>query len=302
MLKEELSTFDLRNTNEGEGDYNIVFEILHNKIKMGYESRVNRFTKLFFEEMEQCAKVFRHSLKNLISNTGKEKTFYYGLAIDCIWKLMLLNIETLMEHENRVIKQTTEETIKNDELLRQSLEQGLSKLELRKKEIQLEYAIKKEQYNAKVKGLMDEKIELNNIIETNKMQIQDLMNPSRFVYMHHFLTEFKDKFEGSYESNIKRLRITQNMLHLMLKNDMEKELNDELSTVDMYFPKYTITILRGFQEQLKISKEELLRKWRKVGERIGEVLDGVFVDKELINASIQTDKLKELEEIDKVII
>eukprot|EP00826_Nyctotherus_ovalis_P040995 TRINITY_DN4083_c0_g2_i1.p1 TRINITY_DN4083_c0_g2~~TRINITY_DN4083_c0_g2_i1.p1 ORF type:complete len:254 (-),score=64.71 TRINITY_DN4083_c0_g2_i1:1348-2109(-) len=250
--------------------------------------------------MKQCFKVFRHSLKKLILNSNKEKAFYYGLTIDCLWKIMLLNMETLMEHESRVVKETADEAIKNDALLQENYQQEVSRLELREKEMQLEYTIKKEQCDAKVKSLTSDKVRLTEIIEANAMHIQDLMDPSRFMYMHYFLTEFKDKFEGSYESNLTRLKVTQGTLGLMLERDKGKELNDELSTGEMHFPKYTISILRNFQEQLGVTNEELLRRWKKVGKKIKEIRDGVFVEKEMISTYVQTDKLKELEDIDKV--
>ena len=300
ILKENMEKLNISEINEeDEGDYNLLYEMLSNKLNLDYEQRINKFSTTFWNEITKCTKIIRYTLKNLMNNNSSAA--FSGIAIDIIWKIMLINMETLLEHEGRMQRNSENEIKKNTLFAQERYKEAISRLKFKEKEMELELTLKKEECDAKVISLIDDKNKLQEILNFNNLQIEDLMDPSRFVHMHYFLAEFKNHFEANYEANLNKLKITNNILQILMSNDNKaKELNDELSTTDLYFPKYTIVIMRKLEEQLGITEDEIKRKLKNVQKELKSLLNGSYKFNQLVHIQVQTNSLKELEKIHKV--
>eukprot|EP00826_Nyctotherus_ovalis_P054384 TRINITY_DN7116_c0_g2_i3.p1 TRINITY_DN7116_c0_g2~~TRINITY_DN7116_c0_g2_i3.p1 ORF type:complete len:291 (-),score=87.35 TRINITY_DN7116_c0_g2_i3:1951-2823(-) len=268
-----------------EGDFATIVDLIGEKLNLEDEGK--RPTALP-SEMQKCSKILRYALKNMISHRSP----YDALIIDGIWKLLLLNMETLLQFAIKTQSSCAEEMKRNYATTQGKIKDAVERLELREKEIELEYTMKKEEYEAKISSLASDKAKLSEVLEATKVQIEDLMDTSRFMHVHYFLTEFQYKLESSYEGHLSRLRITRNMLQLLIKEDnLMKELNEELSTKEMPFPKYIINILRKLQTQLDIRLSELRSVSTTLSSRIKKLLGGTFDAREVVHVKVQTNPL-----------
>jgi len=264
-----------------EGDYNTITDFILDKLNTEYKQ-----SNILTTEIERCTKILRFALKN------RMKSPYDALIVDGIWKLMLLNIERVLEKEDKVQSDCMEELKRNVTNNQKKIKETIERLKIREKEIELEYMIKKEEYEAKINSLTIDKNKLNEILEANKLLIQDLTDTSRFMHIHYFLTEFEYKFESTYDGHLNKLKLTRNMLQLLIKEDnLMKELNEELSTKEILFPKHVIGILRKLQTQLDIRTSELRGILGKINLRIKKVLSGAYDTREVVNAMVQTKPL-----------
>ena len=135
-----------------------------------------------------------------------------------------------------------------------------------------------------------------------QQQIEELLDPNRFIYLHHFLTEFQHKFETTYEDRIQQLKIIMSTLDVLLKNeDVNKELNDEIGSQQAFFPKSIILILRRLQERLDITPDELKYRAKKAESAIKDIGSSSILIKKVMSNYVQTEPLKEFDVSSKVI-
>ena len=282
-LKEDFKeSYMDHNLDNREGDYNMISELLQHKLNSTPQLPIH-------EEVQKCTMMLRYALQCMIK--GKQKSSYNALIIDSIWKIMIMNIEMLIEREMKVIKNEDKKTKEHSVVAREKIKEAVNRLSIREKEIELEYTIKKEELEAKIQELINDKAKLSDILEANEMKIDELMDTSRFFHIHYFLSEFQDNFAFSYEGAMDRFETTRNILYQLIKeNNLEKELNDDLSTAERRFPKYIITILRKLQEQLRIKPAELKSTLKKVTKRMKDMVDGSFHALKSINVEVQTKR------------
>ena len=244
-----------------------------------------------FSEINECTKILRHALISFLSS--RDETKYSGLVIECIWKIMLINMETLLEHESQVINETAIESRKNFCSAEERLQKQVARLNTREKEIELDFTIQREKLEVQVNALMQDKERLLTILETRALENQELMNPSRFMQVHYFLNEFAYKFDSIYEKRLEKFNITNNILKTLTEDEnSSKELNDELSTKEMYFPKYIITILRELQKQLDITPGEINYRINANNETMTNIMTGIIQEKNYESTYSQIDPPK----------
>jgi len=271
-------------------DYENVHEMLLKKVEMEHEDIITNLSSNILPEVTECTKILRRALVSLTSSNNLTNNKYNALIIDCIWKITLLSMDSLFEHESRFISKASRELAQNNAALEERFKKRLERLESREQELQLEYTIKQEQYEAQIRSLTQEKEQLDRVIEARMMEIQDLVDPSRFLQMHYFLMEFQYKFDYSYDRVLTRLHLTNNILHILItEQNTSKELNDELSKQNAYFPKYLIEILRNFQKQLEVTDDEMRYRIRSNKEIIKNMRNGILVVKKVGDNYSQTD-------------
>lgn len=262
--------------------------------KVEDEEAIGSVSNGIVNEVAECTKMLRRALLGLSSSTNLVNNRCSALIIDYIWRITVLNMDALLEHESRFTAKATKELKKNALLLEERYKKRLDRLESREQELQLEFTMHKEKYEAQIAALAKDKERINGILDARMMEMQDLLDPSRFMQVHYFLSEFGYKFESSYERNLSRLHLTNNVLRILAaKSNASKELNDELSTPATYFPKYIIDILRNLQKQLKISDNEMLHRMKRNRETMENIRCGKLVVRKLEDSYSQTDLSKE---------
>eukprot|EP00826_Nyctotherus_ovalis_P005222 TRINITY_DN11170_c0_g2_i6.p1 TRINITY_DN11170_c0_g2~~TRINITY_DN11170_c0_g2_i6.p1 ORF type:complete len:581 (-),score=104.22 TRINITY_DN11170_c0_g2_i6:122-1864(-) len=268
-----------------EGDYNIVCEQLLAKLNCTHDSRT--FKKSLHAEMQESTRILRCVLKDLLE---KDENCCSALVIDALWKLVIANMELVVECESKAAEKAAKETRRNLEVAEEERSSVISQLDTYKKLIQLDYEMKKERCNTKLQSAIRDKKELQKVIEGMSLQINDLTDISRFIHIHYFLAEFDYKFEASKELHVERLNCVKNMLLLILSRENDdRELNDELSTTETYFPKYIIQILRKLQSQLSITTKNVQYKFNRIQESLKNI--NVAGYNKLIDEAVQTKEV-----------
>ncbi len=130
-------------------------------------------------------------------------------------------------------------------------------------------------------------------LQTKSQEVDALMDPSRFIYVHHFLTEFQHKFEDTYASRMEELKVIRATLEVLQENkDPGKELNDEVIPP---FPKSAIRILRRLQDALGITGDEMKYRLKRTIEILDGPCDSDVLVKKVMSNYVQTEPLKEFE-------
>eukprot|EP01022_Parablepharisma_sp_SALTPOND_P005166 TRINITY_DN121853_c0_g1_i1.p1 TRINITY_DN121853_c0_g1~~TRINITY_DN121853_c0_g1_i1.p1 ORF type:complete len:622 (+),score=45.53 TRINITY_DN121853_c0_g1_i1:732-2597(+) len=292
MLKDEFkkTDSDLQNGKD-EGDYNTVYDMLLRKINLGYEGRIKSISNTLYPELRDCTKLLRYSLKPLFTQGENKHTAF---IIDDLWKIMLLTVETLLEYESRKVQDSMEYYKRCLASEQEKYKKRIARLNEREKELDLEYTIKKEWCDSQVEAALEAKKRLEEELKEKINEVEQLFDPSRFIYIHHFLSEFQYKFEVTYDNRLEQLRNVQNILKIMISDEnLPKELNDELSTTEAYFPKNTISVIRKLQERLAINIDEIKYRIKRNANVIASIMDGTYGIKQFISNYAQTDASKE---------
>ena len=292
MLKE---CFKDNKDNPREGDYLIVSELLYKKLDLDYNNRTIDVYKHIYDEIKECTKILRYTLKCFLKHNSHDENVYNAIIIDTIWKIMLLNIEALIDKYNISLK-SNEENFKNYlATTNTKIKEIIHRTNIEEKNLELNYTIKEDKLKNEIKDLKQIIENKNNEIMNKDYLIDELTNSTRFMHIHFFLYEFQNKITSEYDINLSVLKTTKNILELMLRCDLSKELNDELSTNEMEFPKWTIKVLRKLKEFLRITSGEIRMKLKNVKERIKNIFQGNFIKKEFADQFAQTIRLKGLE-------
>ena len=293
MMKEELKKVTNNKLDEKiEGDYNTAYDVLLQKINLGFEGRVKNFSSTLYGDIKECTKILRYTLKQIFCQDGNQQIVF---VIDNLWKIMLLSIETILEYEVRKINEAAEQYKQNLAQEREKYKQRLIRLQERDSELELEYTIKKEQCDSELLNAVEAKKRLEARAAEKTHEVEDLLDPSRFIYLHHFLSEFSYKFEYTNEDRLEQLKNTKSILEIMIDpNNITNELNDELCNVSRpNFPKHILMVLRKLQEYLGISNDEIKSKMKRTTNIIASVMEGTTTFKKCVNEFCQTDPLKD---------
>jgi hypothetical protein len=128
-----------------------------------------------------------------------------------------------------------------------------------------------------------------------EQDIEELLNPQRFMYVYNFIHMFRHKLEETRDSRIEQLHISLDMLSaLQNTRDVNPELNDEVATGDRLFPRGVVRVLRRLQEQLHIGADEFAYHKEQVTSRLHAPLD-VLNEFNKRSIDVQTDYIKMLD-------
>jgi len=213
---------------------------------------------------------------------------------------VLLFIETIVHSQKCETTEKIDKIIENTKLETQKLKNEIQILHIKNKETIEKNNEKCKKYVSLIKDLHKEIENLQSIIDTKNAQIEELLNPHRFIYVHYFLDKFKHKFDNSHDLKLRKLKSLSEILEV-LQNENEKtaEINNEISDNfllnDIKLPPSLILTLRKLQQFLGIDTSQITHYLADTKNELNDLQNGVEKNVIFIDESSLTDPLKELD-------
>jgi hypothetical protein len=145
-----------------------------------------------------------------------------------------------------------------------------------------------------------------DIIQSKNQQIRELLNPRRFIYVHHFLTEFNSKLAGTPELRMQQIECLTEMFAALehgseLKCDVDTEVESNL-WMHGQLPPSVVLVIRKLQQFLEIDGTQVQYHEHKLAEELQAIKQGTLFTTTYADVLLQTDALKEFDINSKVVI
>ncbi len=285
------------NIERDEGDLHSAIELLVRNIGLSAEERACKSQIQTLSEIKECTNIMRYQIKSLCTSP---QTRIKAITLDVMWKFLILAIDIAFCQTRARLQSRDRET---KEGVRQEIEIVEERAKIsERKAAELEATGRaRERRNAELlRRLREEKTQQDELISAKNSQIQELLNPQRFIYVHHFLSEFQHKFTDTAEARLGRLQYLLDTF-LVLRDDADPnlDLNDEVKSNvwngSDKLPPSMILVLRKLQQSLQIGTAQIRSREKKVQEELESLRNGKDWKPTFADAQTLTEPLKELD-------
>jgi len=244
-------------------------------------------------EIKEASKVLRYVLNSLADNPKNKLRI---ITLEVLWEVLLAKLEMASCNQGLTQLKCLNEQVEvlNTELVNAREEIRMLKTKIDKLNRKSEESLIR--YNSETHFLKNEVQSLKAINEANEGQIEQLLNPYRFIYVHYFLKRFDHKLSKNrvheLESLISILQALKN------KENHQDEVNDSIKGtffVEKFkLPPSLILVLRKLEEILEIDSRVITNRLKCVQDELKELNEGMKNKVIFKNEGINTDPLKEL--------
>ena len=248
-----------------------------------------RFTK----DIQEATKVFRYIIKALSNNNENRLRI---LSLEILWKSMLILLDTASSNQSRIIEKELNECAQSSNMDLISLREEIRHLKLKIENINTKYKEAHTRYIFEVTSVRDQLESATSILEAKNAQVEQLLNPHRFIYVHYFLKRFHYKFSKNKTEEL--LSLSKILEALNMKENYQNEINDSIG--DTYYqenyklPPSLMQVLRKLEELLDVDAGQISIQLKSVKEELKQLDRGVEEELVLQDECINTDPLKEL--------
>jgi hypothetical protein len=143
------------NPEHEEGEYETLVERLKERLQISRQDRARTCHKSLPADVGECTKILRYLVKDLYKSSRDR---YKALAIDALWKLTILDVDSLLEHEKISVEESFKQGAETEHSAYVDMLDKCNHLELQLRAQELQWQAKVKELQTSIQQITEDNV------------------------------------------------------------------------------------------------------------------------------------------------